>query len=192
MREKLQVLYYECLEELKRINIDINSNQQIGEIDIKISPRKTKRYGCCKHEEPENKSMYIEKRGRKKYIKYERFNKHHIEISEWVLNLNESIIKNTIMHELIHCLPRCNNHGEEFKKYANYINQNLGYNISRLGNKEEDYKLSNLNYDDLENSYKYKIICKKCSQQIYRKRLKKHLTRKYRCGKCGGLLKIDI
>ena len=29
-------------------------------------------------------------------------------------------IKNTIMHEIIHCFPYCNNHGSEFKKYAKY------------------------------------------------------------------------
>ena len=27
------------------------------------------------------------------------------------------------MHELIHCMPYCNNHGKEFKKYANIINE---------------------------------------------------------------------
>ena len=38
------------------------------------------------------------------------------------------IIKNTIIHELIHCLPKCTNHGKEFKKYAKIINEKLGYN----------------------------------------------------------------
>lgn len=45
------------------------------------------------------------------------------------------------MHELIHCIPFCNDHGIEFKKYANYINEKLGYNISRVGNKKVDYKI---------------------------------------------------
>lgn len=48
------------------------------------------------------------------------------------MQLNKSIIKNTIMHEIIHCMPYCNNHGKEFKKYAKYINKNLGYDISRV------------------------------------------------------------
>ena len=70
--------------------------------------------------------------GRHKLIKYGRCNKHHIEISPWVMQLDKNIIKNTIMHELIHCMPYCNNHGAEFKKYARYINEKLGYNISRV------------------------------------------------------------
>ena len=48
--------------------------------------------------------------GRIKVVKYERFNKHHIEISKWVMELENNVIKNTIMHELIHCMPYCNNH----------------------------------------------------------------------------------
>ncbi len=48
------------------------------------------------------------------------------------MQLDKNIIKNTIMHELIHCMPYCNNHGAEFKKYARYINEKLGYNISRV------------------------------------------------------------
>ena len=30
------------------------------------------------------------------------------EVSKWVLELDDNIIKNTIMHELIHCMPYCN------------------------------------------------------------------------------------
>lgn len=43
--------------------------------------------------------------------------------------LQYDIIKNTIMYEIIHCLLNCNNYGDEFKKYANYINFKFGYNI---------------------------------------------------------------
>ena len=34
-----------------------------------------------------------------------------------------------------------------YKKYSEFINEKLGYNISRLGNKEEDYK-SRLKYQE--------------------------------------------
>lgn len=190
MEEKLIKLYNECVEELNSIKIDIVNNCNIGSIDIKLAKRNSKRYGCCKQEEPDKKYYHIIKRGRRKIKQYDIFKKHHIEISKWVLDLDENIIKNTIMHEIIHCLPNCNNHGKEFKKYANYINRNLGYNITRLGNKEEDFKKSNLEYKEKTNTYKYKIICNKCGQIIYRQRLKKELIHKYRCGKCGGTLKL--
>lgn len=184
-KEKLDRLYKECIQELQLIGIDILNEKLIGKIDIKISKRKTKRYGCCKQEEPERKTRYLENGT----IKYGKFNKHTIEISQWVMELNDEIIKNTIMHEIIHCMPYCNNHGNEFKKYAKYINQNLNYNITRVGNKVEDYKKSNIEYQEKEN-YKYKIECKTCEQIFFRQRLSKNFTRKYRCGKCKGKFAI--
>lgn len=188
MKEKLDRLFKECIQELEKIGIDIN-NKDIGKIEINISKRNNKRYGACKQEEPDIKSKYIEKIGRRKIVKYWKYNKHIIEISKWVMELDEKIIKNTIMHELIHCMPYCNNHGAEFKRYANYINNKLGYDISRVGNKEEDYKKSNLEYKE-EKQLKYKIECQKCGYTFYRQRQNKNFTRKYRCGKCGGRFEV--
>ena len=107
------------------------------------------------------------------------------------MELDEKIIKNTIIHEIIHCFPGCNNHQEGFKKYAAYINQQLGYNISRLGNKQADYKKSNLELREEKSYYNYKILCKNCGQTYYRKRLRKNFINKYKCGKCGGKLKLE-
>ena len=122
-------------------------------------------------------------------MKYDVFKKHHIEISKWVMELEDSIIKNTIMHELIHCMPYCNNHGTEFKKYANLINKNYGYDISRVGNKKKDFEKSNVEFKETE-KYNYKIICKGCKQEFYRQRLNKNFTRKYRCAKCGSTFEV--
>lgn len=132
MEEKLEKLYLETIGELRSVGIDINNTKTFGSIEIKISKRNNKRYGACKQKDPDSKTMYIEKIKRKKYIKYGKFNTHIIEISPWVMDLEDKIIKNTIIHELIHCMPYCNDHGEKFKEYAKYINQNLGYNISRV------------------------------------------------------------
>lgn len=188
MKEKLDRLFKECIQELEKIGININ-NKDIGKIEINISKRNNKRYGACKQEEPDIKSKYIERIGKRKIVKYWKYNKHVIEISKWVMELDEKIIKNTIMHELIHCMPYCNNHGAEFKRYANYINNKLGYDISRVGNKEEDYKKSNLEYKE-EKQLKYKIECQKCGYTFYRQRQNKNFTRKYRCGKCGGRFEV--
>ncbi|MBR3153183.1 MAG: SprT-like domain-containing protein [Clostridia bacterium] len=188
MEEKLEILYRECISELESIGIYLNEDI-IGKIDIKISPRKAKRYGCCKQEEPDERFYHIVKVGRRRIKKYERFKKHHIEISKWVMDLDEGIIKNTIIHEIIHCFPGCNDHGDNFKKYSKYINEKLGYSISRLGNKEEDFKKSNLEFRE-DSSYKYKIVCVNCGQEIYRKRLNRNLLYRYRCGKCNGKLML--
>ena len=114
--EKLMKLYEECIKELKGIGIDV-INPVIGEIDIKLTNRKTRRYGCCKCEEPDKKFYHKIKKGFRTYIKYDKFKKHHIEISNWVMDLDDNIIKNTIMHEIIHCMPYCVDHGERFKEY---------------------------------------------------------------------------
>lgn len=190
MEEKLNRLYNECLIELKTINIDITDKTKIGEIDIKLAKRNSKRYGCCKQEKPDTKYYHYAKRGSKKIKVYDKFQVHHIEISKWVMELDDKVIKNTIMHEIIHCMPNCNNHGKVFKLYANYINENLHYNIKRLGNKEEDYKNSNIEYEKKELDYKYKIRCKECGYIFLRQRIKKNFLRDYRCGKCKGKLQL--
>ena len=105
------------------------------------------------------------------------------------MELNENIIKDTIMHELIHCMPYCTNHGVEFKKYAQVINKKLGYNISRVGNKKEDFEKSNIEYFEPK-EYKYKIICTKCGKIYYRQRLNKNFIKRYRCGICKGKLEL--
>ncbi len=191
MEEKLHELYTECVNELNNIGINILNAKQYGEISISISKRNNKRYGCCKQEEPDKNYKTFTKIGRRKIIRYEKFNKHHIEISKWVLGLDDSIIKNTIMHELIHCMPYCNNHGIEFKNFANLINKKYGYDVSRVGNKKKDYEKSNLEYSDKTN-YKYKVICKGCNQEFYRQRLNRYFTRKFRCAKCGGRFEIYL
>lgn len=187
MEEKLNELFKECKIELKNIGINFDDVDYIGKIDISISKRKAKRYGCCKQEMPDKSSIHIGKRK----IFYTKYQKHHIEISKWVMDLNNKIIKNTIIHELIHCIPGCNNHGVEFKKYAKIINQKLGYSITRLGNKVEDYKSSNLEYCEEKNSkYNYIIRCENCNTIYYRQRLAKNFFKKYRCGICKGKLKL--
>ena len=184
MEEKLNALYNECKNELKSIGIDIDDKSKVGTIDIILAPRNCKRYGCCRQNKPNENTKYIEKIGRKKYIKYAIYNEHTIEVSKWVMELNNDIIKNTIMHEIIHCLPYCNGHGKEFKKYAKFINKKLGYNISRVGNKNEDLVKSNK--EVITEKYNYKVECSKCGYTFYRKRMNKNFTRKYRCGKCVG------
>lgn len=190
MEKRLNKLYLECIFELEKIGIKILDNEDVGDISIRISTRNNKRYGACKQEEPDISSKYIEKIGRRKIIKYSKYKKHNIEISPWVLELDEKIIKNTIIHEIIHCMPDCNNHGKKFKEYANYINSKLDHDISRVGNKKEDYLNSNIEYKE-DNRYKYKIICQKCGYTFYRQRCNKNFSKKYRCGKCGGKFTIN-
>jgi len=183
VEEKLQSLFYECKNELYSIGINLD-DKKFGDISISIAKRACKRYGCCKQDKPVESSKYIDKIGRKKYIKYKMYASHKIEISKWVMDLIPEQIKNTIMHEIIHCLPNCSNHGDDFKKYAYYIGYKLGYDISRLGDKNSDLRASNI--VPISERYNYKIQCTKCGYSFYRKRLNCNFPKKYRCGKCGG------
>ena len=53
MEQKLNKLYSECVAELNNIGINILNEKQYGKIDISISKRNNKRYGCCKQEQPD-------------------------------------------------------------------------------------------------------------------------------------------
>ena len=187
MEERLQSLFNECKDELYKIGINLD-DEIVGQISIGFSKKNCKRYGCCKQEKPVYSTKYIEKVGRRRYLKYTRYSEHNIEISKWVMDLNTDIIKNTIIHEIIHCLPNCSNHGTDFKKYANYINYKLGYNIARLGNKKKDLKDSNIQVQS--EKFNYKIECMSCGYSFYRKRLNCNFGRKYRCGKCAGKFQV--
>ena len=86
---------------------------------------------------------------------------------------------------------RCNNHGKEFKYYAKLINEKLGYDIKRLGDKEKDFASSNVAYDiSKEIKYNYEISCPKCKITYYRQRLYKNFTKKYVCGICRSKFEV--
>lgn len=58
MQNKLERLYNDCIKELKSIKIDI-TNPLVGDIDIRFSKGNPKRYGCCKHEDPDKDYYHI-------------------------------------------------------------------------------------------------------------------------------------
>ena len=55
MEEKLEKLYKECIDELEKIDIHILDEKMYGKIDINLSNKSPKRYGCCKQECPDKK-----------------------------------------------------------------------------------------------------------------------------------------
>lgn len=79
------------LEELKSIELNFEGNENIGKIEIALSKRKIKRYGCCKQEKPDKNFKVIQKRKNRRIVKYEKFQEHYIEISKWVMELDVKI-----------------------------------------------------------------------------------------------------
>lgn len=103
-----------------------------------------------------------------------------IDVSEITFELSPmSAIEDTIMHEVIHAVPDCDNHGEKWKTVADKINKKYGYNIKRTAN------LADMGISK-DVFYKYLIICKNCGEIHYRqKKINPKSIQIYGCTKCG-------
>lgn len=97
---------------------------------------------------------------------------------------NETSLKNTIAHEVLHTVEGCFNHGKKWKAMAEKVNSKYGYNITRLGDVSETISTP-----------KYLVVCKNCGME-YRyfkkgkviKLLESKSRDKVSCGKCKGEL----
>lgn len=163
--KNLDKLYRECVEEMKRINMDI-SNRIVG---IKVNSRLSRSLGRC------------------------RLNRYSgsytIEINPCMLadSVEVKTAKNTIIHELIHTCPGCMNHGYEWKRRGDRVNRMLGYNIKR----ESEVEGLEANGVKLKKEeYKYALECMKCGHQFKFQRWcgKLENPARWKCG-CGGDLK---
>lgn len=109
-------------------------------------------------------------------------NRYTIYLSKYLLECDEKLIKETIIHELIHTLKGCFNHGYNFIRYANFIKSKTGYNIViKNSNPQFGQKIQK----------KYKITCLDCGKVFYRHRLDKYAKMGYYKHACGGKLKIE-
>lgn len=161
----LEKVYNECLKELDSIGIPY------GKIsDICINNRITARWGQCKKNDDGTFSIEI----------------RAILVDE--TRADEFWLKNTIIHEILHTINGCFNHGCTWKGWASFVNDQYGYNISRVTSAEE----MGIEDDDPRLVLKYGIKCKKCGKEYLRARKTKIITNytHYRCGVCGGKLKL--
>lgn len=156
-----------CKIECKEQNIPISSS-----VVFKTSYRAKRTYGSCK---PNLVS-----------------NSYEITISSFLLDDSVPVnsVKMTILHELIHTCPGCQNHGKTFRKYAALLNKQYNYDIKRTSSREERGITTPYNSNE---EIKYVIKCKCCGNTYYRRRKSRLITKSYlyRCGKCGGKLSID-
>ncbi len=95
----------------------------------------------------------------------------------WTISLNKAYLhgelgqsweslSNTIAHEIIHLFPNCFNHGREFKKWSQYVNNEYGLNVQNTGNEEEHEMFMNTEFEKLP----YLMICPCCGEKFYRAR----------------------
>lgn len=106
--------------------------------------------------------------------------KYIISLNNKMLKCSEQDIKNTLLHELIHTIDGCFNHGDRFKYYAEKVNQKYGYHIART-NSVKGFKE--------QIKYKYAIKCTQCgkTQKFIKKSNVVKYPSLYIC-KCGGKL----
>lgn len=113
------------------------------------------------------------------------YGRFEIEISNKVLtdDYPEIYTKEVILHELIHTLPGCFNHGDKFKAVARALNIRYGYNISRVASGSAVACLA-------PQEHKYEIQCPVCGKIFYRDRMSDFVKnpQNYRHSDCGEKL----
>ena len=134
------------------------------EPEVRINTRARRRLGCC----------------------YYQAGRCRIEVSQAVLE-DEDLLKQTLVHELLHTCPKCRDHGPKWKAYAQTVNEKLGYRIERTVKTETP--AGSLRHEEI----KYILECQSCGAQIKRMRMSKAVKSpwRYRCP-CGGRLKRGV
>ena len=97
---------------------------------------------------------------------------------------NEELAKirfqSTIIHELIHTIPGCMNHGSKFQRICYLVNKKYPQYKLQTATGAEDFGIQ---LD--EPTPKYKIICKCCGKEYLYQRKPKLNINMYKCSKCG-------
>lgn len=117
--------------------------------------------------------------------------------SRYSININADLLderndvnnlKNTLIHELLHSVDGCMNHGENCKRAANKVYLAYGIDITRSSSAEDKQAVYVRNKAVSTNLYV--LECEKCHQMIRRQKMSKAIQHpeRYRC-RCGGTLK---
>lgn len=151
-----------CIEIMEELDIPIAQN-----VYFIINSRAKSRYGQCRRIHSWD-------------------NEFEIQVSDMVLDKEVPIksLETVILHELLHTVEGCMNHGAKWKALANKINKAYGYEIERTSNRE---KLGIK--EDKTVNYKFECTC--CGQEITRTRRSRFVDNYsyYRCGRCKGSFK---
>lgn len=110
--------------------------------------------------------------------------------SYYIGAVNMKMLRNTIIHELIHCLKPCEHeqHGRNWQRIAKYFSIVYNTNISTYSSREEN-KLT-------AQYHKYKIICPNCGVLSGVDRMSTSRKEKYkygliRCCRCHSVVKLE-
>lgn len=165
----LQKVFNNCITMMDEIGIDY------GKItEIKVNTRATQRWGQCRH-----KFVGRDANGNPKY-------NNSINISSILLDERVPIesLQNTIIHEILHTCPGCQNHGPNWKRRADKVKRELGYDIKRCDS-NADKGVSNSIVAEYHRP-KYIVKCKGCGMEVGQQRMCLIVQHPewWRCGIC--------
>lgn len=167
----LQRTFDDCIQMMDEIGIDYGYIKSVT-----VNTRAKGRWGQCRSEF-KGWNVY----GDPTYS-------HTINISSILLDERTPLeaLQSTIIHEILHTCPGCQNHGRNWEWRAEKVKRELGYKIN-VAESADDKAISSEVIKDY-NKPKYKVRCKKCGREVGKYRMCKIIKypENWRCGKCGG------
>lgn len=130
-----------------------------------------------------NATSYWANIGRDKKVR-SRFGMHISKTFEKIPdeNLARLRFETCMIHELIHTIPGCNNHGTNFKRVGYMVKRKYPqYDISRCTSAEEFGVIP-----EEAKPAKYIIKCNHCKHEYNYRRKPKYAVSMYKCSKCGS------
>lgn len=133
----LNAIANDCITELKDIGIEP------PRITFEVNSRAATRWGQCK-----------KTNGR-----------YSISIASVLMDEKAPLngLKSTIMHEVLHTMPNCFDHGTTWQRYADKVNKAYGYKVTRT----DSYKDKGFTSNPFTQAhpYKYTITCNCCGRE---------------------------
>ena len=140
--------------------------------DVSINTRAKKRFGQCRYNRVTDT--------------------YSINIARFILDddIDDKAVMETIIHEILHTVSGCMNHGKKWKSLGKIIEREFGYTITTTDNysKFSDRLAEERKVERNIKKHNYVFRCKDCGQTIYRERMSNFVKyyKHYRCGKCGS------
>lgn len=97
-------------------------------------------------------------------------------------------LEECMIHELVHTLPKCWNHGPYFQMYASKINQKFTQYHIQTNTSDQEAGIEEI---PVKRAPKYLSTCKKCGKVYNWFRKPKYDINLYCCSICGGRLTLD-
>lgn len=142
-------------------------------VEVTVNTRAKSRYGQCQ-KRPEG---------------------FKINISEVLVRDSSDIraLDETMLHELLHTCPGCQNHGKLWKYYAERVSQKTGLHITTTSDYHKKYGIPDERKKTARKApvYRYIQYCPCCGQKWFYQRCTDGIRHpeNYRCGKCKVPLK---